>query len=83
MTRLASILILLATAAAAQSGLPPLRIDASTFEAWLERITPVPRDLYYQQIPWRLRLSEGVDDAARLDKPILLWLMDGHPLGPT
>lgn len=83
MARLVSILLLVAAAAAAQPGPPPMRLDASTFPAWLARITPEARDLHYQRIPWRLRVRDAIDDATRLRKPILLWIMDGHPLGPT
>jgi hypothetical protein len=32
-------------------------------------------------IPWRTDLWEARKEAAEKGKPILLWEMDGHPLG--
>jgi hypothetical protein len=35
----------------------------------------------YMQIPWMIDLWEARKKAASEDRPILLWEMDGHPLG--
>jgi hypothetical protein len=35
----------------------------------------------WQQVPWQSNLWEARKQAAREGKPILLWEMDGHPLG--
>ncbi len=35
----------------------------------------------WTQIPWMLDLWDARKRAASLGKPILLWEMDGHPLG--
>ena len=84
MARFALILALLAPWAASQAGPPPpLRLDESTFRPWLIRVLPAPRDVHFQRIPWRIRLRDGIEDATRERKPVLLWAMDGHPLGPT
>jgi hypothetical protein len=37
----------------------------------------------WQQIPWMVSLWEARQKAAAEGKPILLWEMDGHPLGCT
>jgi len=37
----------------------------------------------WRQIPWRVSLWEARQAAARERKPILLWVMDGHPMGFT
>lgn len=37
----------------------------------------------WQQIPWMVSLWEARKKAAAEGKPILLWEMDGHPLGCT
>ena len=34
-------------------------------------------------IPWQTNLWEARKQAAEKGKPILLWEMDGHPLGCT
>ena len=37
----------------------------------------------WQQIPWGTNLWKARQQAAAEGKPILLWEMDGHPLGCT
>jgi hypothetical protein len=46
-------------------------------------IKPKPGDEKWQQIPWLSSLWEARKQAAAAGKPILLWEMDGHPLGCT
>ena len=38
---------------------------------------------HWQKIPWRPNLGVAIDEARRQDKPILLWMMNGHPCGMT
>lgn len=44
-------------------------------------VRPSERSEKWEQIPWRSNLWEARQQAAREGKPILLWEMDGHPLG--
>ena len=37
----------------------------------------------WAKIPWMVDLWQARQMAAKLGKPILLWEMDGHPLGCT
>ena len=46
-------------------------------------IKPKQTEEKWTQIPWRTSLWEARQLAARDGKPILLWEMDGHPLGCT
>jgi hypothetical protein len=46
-------------------------------------IKPCPEEEKWLQIPWRTQLWEARQEAAAAGKPILLWEMDGHPLGCT
>jgi len=48
-----------------------------------ELVRPAADDEQWLQVPWRTSLWEARRDAARQGKPILLWEMDGHPLGCT
>lgn len=48
-----------------------------------ELIKPDAAEDQWARIPWRTNLWEARQEAARLGKPILLWEMDGHPLGCT
>lgn len=44
-------------------------------------IRPQPGEEKWQQIPWLADLWDARRKAAEEGKPILLWEMDGHPLG--
>ena len=46
-------------------------------------IVPAAEELAWQKIPWKIDLLAARRKAAREDKPIFLWEMDGHPLGCT
>ena len=46
-------------------------------------IKPAANEEKWNQIPWKASLWEARRQAAAEGKPILLWEMDGHPLGCT
>jgi hypothetical protein len=46
-------------------------------------IRPSASEDRWAAIPWRTGLWEARQEAAKEGKPILLWEMDGHPLGCT
>jgi hypothetical protein len=41
-----------------------------------------PKELW-TDISWRPNLAEAIREAREQDKPILLWMMNGHPCGMT
>lgn len=53
------------------------------FEALRDHVIPKPSELRWRTIPWRTTLTLGFRDAAAEEKPLLLWAMNGHPLGST
>ncbi len=66
------------TTAAAQA--KPFLSDAQ-FAAVLKTVRPAPAEDAFAEIPWLTSLWDAREKAAKLGKPILLWEMDGHPLG--
>lgn len=64
-------------------GLAEDRLDPKKLDAIREIIRPTQRELKWSAIPWMTSLWEARRRAAAEDKPILLWEMDGHPLGCT
>lgn len=44
-------------------------------------IKPRVEETKWEEIPWRVDLWDARRDAARLGKPIMLWEMDGNPMG--
>ena len=68
---------LFATAAMAQE------LTDASYAKWRDHILPSPADLAYKAIPWRASFWDAVVEAQAKERPILLWAMNGHPLGCT
>ena len=60
---------------------PELSID--TLDEWLLYLRPKKKELDWESLGWRPRYWEGLVEAQRTQKPVLLWAMNGHPLGCT
>ncbi|HSU69598.1 MAG TPA: hypothetical protein VLJ39_22125 [Tepidisphaeraceae bacterium] len=56
-------------------------ITPEQFEALRAEIPPAAGEQKWTQIPWLTSLWDARRQAAAQGKPILLWEMDGHPLG--
>ena len=63
--------------------LAALQLEAETLAAWREHIVAPATELAWEQIPWRPSFLTGLREAAAAGKPLLLWVMNGHPLGCT
>jgi hypothetical protein len=57
--------------------------DATKFRQLHALIKPKATEENWVKIPWMTGLWEARERAAAQGKPILLWEMDGHPLGCT
>ncbi len=42
-----------------------------------------PSEEKWKEIPWRPNLAGAMEEARERDKPVLLWVMNGHPCGMT
>lgn len=58
--------------------LTPADIDRIQTRVW-----PAPTELSWETIPWTPAFGEGLERADEARKPVLLWVMNGHPLGCT
>lgn len=58
-------------------------LTPNTFTPLHALIKPQPEEDKWMQIPWLTSLYEARQQASAEGKPILLWEMDGHPLGCT
>jgi hypothetical protein len=56
-------------------------IDPAHFDRLHRLIKPQPEESAWTQIRWLADLWEARKQAAAQGKPILVWEMDGHPLG--
>ena len=58
-------------------------LDAAEFARNLAAIVPHAGELDWRAIPWQAELRTALVEANRVQKPVLLWAMNGHPLGQT
>ena len=58
-------------------------IPAEQFDKLRAAIKPAKDEDKWAAIPWQTSLWQARKLAAEKGKPILLWEMDGHPLGCT
>lgn len=58
-------------------------IAPEQFEPLHRTILPTPEEERWLQVPWQTSLWVARRKAAAEGKPILLWEMDGNPLGCT
>jgi hypothetical protein len=58
-------------------------LDAASLAEVVRRVVPGSDELAWRAIPWRATLRAGLQDATEERKPVLLWAMNGHPLGTT
>lgn len=85
----------LAAACACAAGIGPARgepgahggasslLHEDTFDAWRDHLALQPDEILWRSIPWLSTFSEGLAQSAAQHKPLLLWVMNGHPLGCT
>ncbi|MFT5289314.1 MAG: hypothetical protein ACI8QS_001087 [Planctomycetota bacterium] len=57
------------------------QLTPENLDGFLEQILPPSEELAWERIEWRTSLGAGIVDARAADKPVLLWVMNGHPLG--
>ena len=75
--RILPALLLVASLASAQ------QLNDANFETVLRAVRPAPEELEWQRVGWQPTLWHAVIEAHEARKPILLWTMNGHPLGHT
>jgi len=62
---------------------PKTTLTEETYPAILKILRKPPVETHWNEIPWRPNFTEAIEDARKEDKPILLWIMNGHPCGMT
>ena len=60
-----------------------LELRRSDLAEWRAHLLPGEVDMRFARIPWEPTFLDGVRRASELERPLLLWLMNGHPLGCT
>lgn len=73
----------LAVPAFSQEPVADVDLNQQNVALWRDFILPSQDELDFMKIPWRRTFKDGIVDAKQLDRPVLLWTMNGHPLGCT
>jgi hypothetical protein len=60
---------------------PAETIPDDEYRSLLAALPARPGEEAYTTIPWELNLLDARQKAAAERKPLLIWTMDGHPLG--
>ena len=77
-------LILAASAGrGAAQGPPQMPQLSADYAKRRDQILPNPSERSYRKIGWRTSVLQGIIDAQRNDRPVMIVLMNGHPLGCT
>jgi len=50
---------------------------------WRDFIKPTKEEMAWSEIPWKTTFYDGLIESDKEQKPLLLWVMNGHPLGCT
>ena len=58
-------------------------LNDDNYEVWRNHILPELSEMAWAEIPWLSTFKDGILAADAADKPLLLWTMNGHPLGCT
>lgn len=59
------------------------QLTDATFAKFRAYIMPTAAELRFMTIPWYPTFWQAVLDANKREAPILLWVMNGHPLTCT
>ena len=60
-----------------------LNLTESSYAAVRKSILVRPSEDQWEKIPWRPNLAVAIAEGREMDKPILQWMMNGHPCGMT
>ena len=59
------------------------QLNETTFKMWRDFIKPTRDEMAWSEIPWETTFYNGLIESDKEQKPLLLWVMNGHPLGCT
>jgi hypothetical protein len=78
---LASALVVIGHVAQSRAQMPAAPRSNAALEKKIDALLPTQEEERWLQIPWRTDISQALSDARRSGKPVLLWVMNGNPLG--
>jgi hypothetical protein len=58
-----------------------VELTDKSYDTIRDYLLPKGEEEHWKSIEWRATFWDGVIDANKLDKPIMLFAMNGHPFG--
>ena len=58
-------------------------LTPENYAHWRDYALPTASEERWRKIPWIATFYEGVTEAQQSRKPLLIWVMNGHPLACT
>ena len=68
---------------AAAIPLPAQELTPEARDAICRQVLPSAEEMAWRAIDWHETLGDGLLAGQHAEKPVLLWAMNGHPLGNT
>jgi hypothetical protein len=59
------------------------KLTERTYTRLRDTVLPSKEEERWRNVDWKSSFWEAVVEAQKAEKPILLWAMNGHPLGHT
>jgi hypothetical protein len=59
------------------------KLTEKTYLGILKALKKMPVKSHWRDVAWRPNFGVAIEEARKADKPILLWVMNGHPCGMT
>ena len=83
--KIATVLLLAASVSLGADKDQPLQTPpwSAEYAKCRDHVLPDASEQSYRKIPWRASVLHGIIDAQKNDKPVMIVLMNGHPLGCT
>lgn len=69
--------------ASGQQAVRTLELSEENYDAIRQALSCSKEESGWREIPWRPNLGEAILEARKQKRPILLWMMNGHPCGMT
>lgn len=67
----------------AQNSVHKMELKVANYDQIRKTILINPGAAKWETIPWQPELGPAINEARKQDKPILLWMMNGNPVGMT
>ncbi len=73
----------IAALAGEEKGPKTVDLTDANYTKLREQVYPTAAQLAWKKIPWIPTVWGGIVEGQKSDKPILMWIMNGHPLACT